>query len=589
MLPSRLKWPVLGFWLTASLPAAAVAAEPCELGPISYIFVDNQSIFDTKSESGRFSWFYRAANSLHMNTRRAVVIRELLFAPGDCYDPFLAEESERLLRAYDFLAQVEVYGLPQPDGTYHVIVTTRDEWSTQADIRIGLRDGIGLEGARLREANLFGRGEALTAYYIQREVTRDYGLRYHTPQLAGTRWDLDVNLGRSRAGTVFSELIAYPFVGEVSRWSARQEFNRQDRFFDYVGGELEDERTHILLPMRDKQFDLSVVARLGHRGNLTLLGGSLTHQKLTYPGVPQVGRRGHIEVRTEADSALIDPALALREELSNIRVGVLVGQRNVWYVKRRGLDAMRGMQDVRLGSEAGISLARSIASLEADNDLYTSFAFASGAEIRDVMIFSRARIDARRDFDAPSGEPEWEDIFGEAEALLYWKPRLFPSHTLLLRGIGAGGWQPRTPFQLTLGGERNLRGYRDERFPGGRRLIGTFEDRMYWGWPKRETLDVGSTLFVDVGRMWSGDAPYGIDSGVRATAGIGLRASFPAGSRTTYRIDLAMPVSGRSGVRDVRLMISVGEQIGLAGPFGDYQIQRSRPQGVIGQLFRLRQ
>lgn len=583
---SRFKWSLL---CLAGLPPAAAAAEPCPLGPISYVFVDNQSIFDTKTETGRFSWFYRAANKLHMNTRRAVVLRELLFAPGDCFDPFLAEESERLLRNYDFLAQAEVYGIPQPDGTYHVIVNTRDEWSTQADLRIGLRDGLGLEGVRVREANLFGRGEALTAYYIKREVTRDYGLRFHTPQLAATRWDLHLNLGRSRAGTVFSQRIAYPFVGEVSRWSVREEFSREDRFFDYVAGEMNEERTHVLLPLRDKRFDLSVVTRMGQRGNLTLLGAALSHQKLTYPGIPHIGRRTEVEQSAAEDTALVGPSLQLREELGNIRVGVLVGQRNVWYVKRRGLDAMRGFQDVGLGAEVGVSLARSLSSLEQDDDLQATLAFASGAEIRETMLFTRARLDARRDFSALAHQPEWEDVFAEAELLVYWRPRVLPNHTLFLRGAGAGGWHPRTPFQLTLGGDRKLRGYRDERFPGGRRLIGTIEDRMYWGWPRRETLDVGSTFFVDAGRMWTGDAPYGLDSGVRITAGAGLRFSFPAGSRTTYRIDLALPLTTNPTVRDARLIIAVGEQIGLAAGFGDYQVQRSRPHGAVGELFRFNQ
>jgi hypothetical protein len=63
---------------------------------------------------------------------------------------------------------------------------------------------------------------------------------------------------------------------------------------------------------------------------------------------------------------------------------------------------------------------------------------------------------------------------------------------------GAGAWQTRTPFQLTLGGDRNLRGYRYDRFPGGRRLVLNLEDRIYFGSP-RELFDWGATIFVDAG------------------------------------------------------------------------------------------
>jgi len=112
---------------------------------------------------------------------------------------------------------------------------------------------------------------------------------------------------------------------------------------------------------------------------------------------------------------------------------------------------------------------------------------------------------------------------------------------------------------------------------------------MYWGWPWRESLDLGSTVFVDVGRMWPGDAPYGRDSGWRTTVGFGLRSSLPPGSRTTYRIDVAFPVTSTPNVRDLRLMISVGELLGLSAPSSDSQLVRSRYEGVAGQLFRFRQ
>src|SRR5690606_25136703 len=124
--------------------------DSCELGRISYVFIDNNSIFDT-SDTGldsRFGWAYRAANALHIPTREWVIRRELLFAPGSCYDPFLLEESERLLRSYGFLSRVDVFGIRQPDGSHHVIVSTRDEWSTRLDLRVGMDDGFGLEGIR---------------------------------------------------------------------------------------------------------------------------------------------------------------------------------------------------------------------------------------------------------------------------------------------------------------------------------------------------------------------------------------------------------------------------------------------------------
>src|SRR5690606_17395667 len=99
----------------------------------------------------------------------------------------------------------------------------------------------------------------------------------------------------------------------------------------------------------------------------------------------------------------------------------------------------------------------------------------------------------------------------------YWKPSPLSRHTLVLRAATTSAWNTRTPFQLTLGGDRNLRGFREERFPGGQRLVLNAEDRIYFGWPWRDVIDLGATVFVDAGRMWPGDVPFGEDSGWRAS------------------------------------------------------------------------
>ncbi|MGQ0562608.1 MAG: hypothetical protein ACT443_12130 [Gemmatimonadota bacterium] len=568
------------------------AQRACETGPISFIFIDNHSIFDTDDPAldSRFAWAYRAANALHVRTKRRVIERELLFGPGDCYDPYLLEETERLLRGYDFLSQVGVFGIPQPDGSYHVVVDTRDQWSTSLDLRVGFDRGLTFEGIRLRESNLLGTGQELGLFYIDRDVTRDYGVAYGTRQLAGTRWDLNASLGRTRAGSFFTQSIAYPFVGEVGQWGARQSFSREDQFFDYISVDsTRGESQHVLLPVREKLFDVAIGTRFGKRGNLTVLGAMLSYEELTYPGEVQVAEGDNFEDRTAVGSALAAQIQAQTEQLGSIRVGIVLGQRNVWWVKKRGFDSMRGQQDVPLGADVALAFGRSLPALERDDDLVGTFRLYTGIEAGDALFAARVRLDARRDFDATASASEWADVYADGELLNYWKPPALPRHTFFLRLAGAGGWNTRTPFQLTLGGDRNLRGYRHERFPGGRRLIVNAEDRIYIGWPLREVLDLGGTLFVDAGRIWPGDVPFGEDSGWRATAGLGLRGSFPAGGRSTFRIDVATPLDTGLGFSNFRLIISASELLGLrAVNAPDVQLVRSRNEGVEGALFRMR-
>jgi hypothetical protein len=574
---------LLPLLLAAPLWAQDSPDPACPGGAVSYIFIDNHSIFDTTdpSLSTRFAWAYGLANSLHVRTRASVIRRELLFRVGDCYDPFLLEETERILRGHDFLSRIDVFGIRQAAGDYHVVVDTQDEWSTQVDLRVRLSDGLQFDGARLRESNLLGTGQSVSLFYVARDVNRDYGVAFETPQLLRSRWHFGTAIGRSRAGTTLTQTIAHPFVGEIGRWAARQSVRRQDWLFDYIARDDQGEEMRVVVPIQDRGADLALVGRLGRRGNLTVFGGALSFQERSYLGPAEVVHGRDFEQREVADSILVAPVTRQLNPIRNVRAFLLLGQRNIGWVKRRGLDTMRGQQDVPLGTEVELALGRSLPGVEEDDDIFGTFTLHGGVEVGDLLVLSRVRGEGRRDFGQPA--LEWQDIFAQAELLSYLRPPSLPNQTLFLRLAGAGGWHTRTPFQLTLGGDEALRGYRPERFPGGARVIATLEDRIYFGWPMPDVLDLGGTVFLDVGRAWAGDAPFGAHSDWRGSAGAGLRGAFPAGGRTTYRLDLAFPFQGGGGPR---LMLSIGESHGLARRFGDPQLLRSRQAGVSGELFR---
>ncbi len=561
--------------------------EPCADGRISFVFVDNNSIFDTSDPAldARFRWAYGLANSLHIRTRAWVIRRELLFAPGDCYDPFLLAESERLLRSYPFLSQVDIYGIAQPDGSHHVIVDTRDDWSTRVDIRFRVDNGVAIEGVRVSELNLLGMGQALGLFWFEREVRRDYGISYWTPQVGRTRWDLAASVGRTRAGSLFRQEVGYPFVGEVGTWAGRQTSSRQDRFFDYVvRDDPEEAGAHVLVPLRAKEFEASLLRRFGDRSSMWLAGVGLSYRALHYPGRIQIAPGGDFDEREPADSATAAPVVGQTLERDAVRVSLLAGRRDFRWVVMRGLDSMRGEEDVLLGTEFGVAIGPSLPG-STDDDLSLTAQLNAAARPGSLLLALRARLDALRVHDAGPA-PTWQDLWAEAEGFAYWRAHEAARHLLLLRASAQSGWQTRTPFQLTLGGERGVRGYGLERFPGGQRIVLNLEDRIDLGWPLRDVMDTGATVFADVGRMWAGDAPFGADSGWRAAAGLGLRVSFPAGSRTTYRLDFAWPLEQGTGPGDVRIRFSIGESIGLSGRDIDQQFRRSRPDAVATDLFR---
>jgi hypothetical protein len=583
---------LLGLLLCA-VPAAA--QEPCPGGVVAVIFVDNHSIFDADdlAENRPFRWAYRLANTLHMPTRASFVRSELLFEEGDCYDPALLEESERLLRGYPFIALVDVFGLRQSDGSWHVLVDTKDEWTTKLNLRVGVDGGLAFRGASVAETNLLGRGIRIGVFIREREDVRDVGAEIYTPRVLTTRLDLGVSAGKTRIGNFVEQAFVYPFVGEVGRLAGRQVFTRREEFFPYSTGvtaPAEGEITHLLLPVQEERVELTLAARLGSRGNLTTFGIGFSSATLDFPGFPEsaeVARAGNFTDRQQAPAELAALAAGHTHHGAATRLNLLVGQRNVVWDQRSGLDALSGLQDIPMGTDFGVTLGRSVAALSPRNDqpddMYGRVRAFWGVASEQVVLGSAAALESRQVLSDGDSIDGWRDILGEADVLLYLKPAALEAHTFFLRMEGAGGWKLDRPFQLTLGGETGLRGYPEPAFPVSRRVLFTLEDRIDLTWPAPDLLDFGLTLFADAGKGWKGSVPFGVDSGWRGTVGGGLRIGFPAGTQAVWRLDFAFPVGPDATFRDFIFRASMRDLIGLAAGFDTWQLARSR-RTTVGEF-----
>src|SRR5207247_6983882 len=92
-------YPVKPLLLSLALLIGTVAsAEPLGIGTVTIHALDVYS-----SEEAGKGWLYRVADRLHVETRRAVIEKFLLFRAGDEYRPELLAQTERNLRALRFL------------------------------------------------------------------------------------------------------------------------------------------------------------------------------------------------------------------------------------------------------------------------------------------------------------------------------------------------------------------------------------------------------------------------------------------------------------------------------------------------------
>jgi hypothetical protein len=578
--------------LAAAVPAGAQAGEgACPQGRVSEIFVDNRSVFDVGGAEldARFNWAYRSANSMHVRTRESVIRRELLFRTGECYDLELLEDSERILRSLSFIADADVFAVAQPDGSQHVVVETRDEWSVRLEPQWDSDDGsVQLTGVELREDNLLGTGQHVSAYFKEQQGERVYGASVGTRQLAGTRLDAEIGVAKTPVGVSVVQRLAYPFRGENGRWAFRQQIEHLERnFVIYIPTPEEDGgvRRRYFEESR-RSFDVGTVMRLGRRGRLTLFGLAVAGEWTEYPRdyLSEDGGGDERAVRQLAPGEPI-PVVTGLDTISSVRVVFLAGQRNVWFERRRALDAVRGTEDVRLGVEAEVGIGRSLEAFSDDDDLLVDLGFSvAGAPFRGVLAGVSARGEGRRDFGARAGSFEWRNLFGQADAWAYWRPSDESRHTVVAAVSAVGGWRTMVPFQLTMGSRAGLRGLPTHAWPGERRVVASLEHRAYLGWPYARLFDLGTAVFVDAGKMWAGGDTFGVTSPLEASVGFGLRAAFPPGSRRTYRMDVAMPVTSGVSGRGVVVTFGVGQAIGRARD-DDPQLRRSSRRALSASLF----
>lgn len=568
-------------------PGAGPGAGVCPSGRISEVWIDNHSVFDLTdpNRSERLDWAFRLANRLHIPTREEVIRRELLFSEGDCYDPALLIETERTLRTSNFIAEVDIYGVQQPDSSYHVIVDTRDEWSTRVEPQTGPGTGIQLTGIALREDNLLGTGRQASLFYLRSYDARVYGASYLDPQLFGTRWQAGFSAGRTPIGSFFRETIEHPFVGESGRYAFRQRFEHHDRYFHYLT-EQDGQLAEVLMPEQRRAFDLGAALRFGPRGRSTLLGAMIVGDWLSYPGEPRLADDA-LAASVQGDS--LTHAIASRVDTErNVSFLALFGQRNVYFIRRRGLDTVRAVEDVRLGFELEMGLGRSIGALSSSEDLSANLSLFAAERLGERFVAgARMALEGKRNYDAPASEPEWDDVYGQLDLWTYWLFGPEARHSVVGTLAASGGWNPRVPFQLTLGGATGLRGHPFHLVPGARRAVLSLEGRSYLGWPLPELFDLGATVFLDVGRIWAGDVPYEIDSGLHANLGFGLRGAFPPGSRNTYRFDIAAPLSTGIRFSDLVFSVGVGQTIGRSARH-DPELTRSSRRSRVTSLFTVR-
>jgi hypothetical protein len=517
----------------------------CRGQPISDVVVLSQPPLGN-AILGRFRWLQRRATALHATTDESVIRRFLLLNPGEPCDELRRSESERILRAQPYLVDARVLAYDDGAGGVRLEIETRDEFSVILGVAAFAGGGAPpVSTVRLGEANLMGR--AVYAMGQWRDGGRGYRdafvARTVLYQLFGRPYQLALLGERRDLGGQWAVDAAHPFYTDLQRVAWR------------AAGGAADEYVELLRPGADRNAlrytrshgTLGGLLRVGTPGRLSLFGGSLSYERAdTRDWVNVIGPDG---IRPDSGLPLGFVPAARYPAQRVARANALWGLRAVTFVRATGFESLTGVQDVRRGFQVSTMVGRSVALLGTRDDDY----FVSGNAYMGVggtrsFVASEVRGEARHD----NGANEWRGLVVGGRSAWYFVPN--ERWRFLTSADYTGVWRPRVPIQVQLGArEGGVRGYAGALEAGSARAVLRAESRVVLG-SLGNVGDLGLAAFTDAGKLWAGSAPYGVNSPVRASVGLGALGAFPRNSRRLWRVDVARALTRVPGVPQYQLI-----------------------------------
>lgn len=472
----------------------------------------------------------RLATNLHAVTRPAVIKRFLPIRVGDRCEDRRLHEAERILRAQPFLADANLLVTPDGNGGVELDVVTFDEVSLVLDGTVTSKSPL-IRAVRFGEENLSGAALAVTGAWQNSQFYRDvYKARVVEYQLFGRPYQLSLQGTRNEIGGSWDAMITHPFITDLQRnaWRASAGSATGYRYF------LRGNAPNAALAYTRAYADVGGVITFGPGKHAYLIGATLSKER---------ERTGRTPVLVLDSAVVPDTSTALigrySEHRTN-RVNLLLGFRKLTFMPVRAFDAVEGTQDVRTGMQLATLIGRGIKLTSRDErDYFMSTDLYYGRGTPQSFAGVEFMGERRRNLDTH----QFDGVLASGRAAWYAHPS--EKHTSIIDVEYGGGWHQRVPFQLSLADrDGGMPGYGSSDLGGGQRMVMRVEDRYRLG-HIRQFAGLASAVWVDAGRLWAGDAPFGVNTNVKYAAGFGLLAALPPRSRRTWRVDFAFPLNDR--------------------------------------------
>jgi hypothetical protein len=508
----------LSLALVVTTALGAQTEPPLRIGTITVRPLDVYS-----SDEARHGKLYRLADSLHIETRKAVIEKFLLFREGDVYSADRLAETERNLRALQFLKSASVVASLPHDGVVDVVVTTQDSWSIAPETQAGSKGGKSTVGATLAETNFLGLGKDLELGWNKGVDRTRIGVNYNDPAFFAPYWKAAFGYAMNSDGYDHRFAVARPFYSFATRWATELSFTGFRQFDHLYGDGREIERF--------RQKHREIVASYG----LALDPNDVQAHRLTagFRAVDDSFFLTHSTVQQVLPSDRQFRYLFVRyESMANDFVKLNFVNKDIRY------------EDFNLGRQYSIEAAVSPRVLGAERtSSCLLLAAADGKWLGDGFVMPVATLSSRFDGGLQNSIATSSLLFvrrgGRAS---------YPT-TFLSRVSLSSGWRIDAEHQFFADGLTGLRGYRAHAFAGSRSVVFNVEERLYLGREILQLASPGIVAFADAGNATSGGFMSLMN--LKSDIGIGLRIGLPRTPKNLLRVDLAYALNrdplGRKG------------------------------------------
>lgn len=449
-------------------------------------------------------------------------------------------DSERLLRAQRFIASAAVTPLADGPGRVRIRVDVVNEF--ELVIGGGLR-GLTLDEVRLGTLDYAGKGRTIIGSLKRGGNYRDgVGLTVAQPGFLGRPATLTLAAAQNPLGGGARATLFQPLLTDGQRVAFIVNVDTDTEYQRILRGALDP----VAVRTEHSTYQAGLLRRMGGvRGRRTigLLGvvasGVLANVDEHLSEITDAG------LRPVADTTLRGRYPTYRAN----HVAGVVALRGLRFRTVSRFDALRAEQDIATGAELTMMAGPSMGTRRDARDDFMAFNLYSGRGSAAIFTSLGVRFDGRR--RAAPAAREWLAAVGSLRLARY---RVIGDTRTRQITISASGVQGvGLPMQLSMAdADGGLIGHANSTLAGGRRLTARFEERTL---VSRESFwaDIAVGTFLDVGRIWAGDVPYGQTGPLMASTGFSVQAAYPSGGKRLYRVDLGVPL--RRGPGDASFVI----------------------------------